>query len=315
MRSGIVRLGRASTAVVVTTLMILSGQVANAAESGTKVDQNKVKETTSVEAGFTASLNPHTGQLNVANSHGVAVTVDSSGKVTDRQPLPSLKVQKGGKFAPNANYTCVVQTQQNSNFRAFDPLNIDGSGNSYRIGWQLDAYAVDHARFVSGEDKLQIELCETGGDSVWNSYHTWFSGGDVFIEDGAARGLGSPIWGHDVVNSTTYSTINFQVAAGPVTIGATTPVTAEDVHDGGIGHNENMTNPSGYNAAWDINRTNAFYQAPHDWIWQGSANFQGNNSNTLYEYPENWPNDIFWGGTAIVRALCSNGGASCAPFN
>lgn len=275
-----------------------------------------VTQTASASTAFRLSVDPERGTVDVVDTHATVTTRDRTGKITSTAPAGNTVTTLGAApAAEGTSYTCVVRTQQNSNFRALTPFYSSASGNSYELSWVFHPYTITNARYVSGAYTYQLELCMSGGGHSWNDWHQWFQGAGMTMEDSTPRKI-AQTWGNEVKNGQISTTLSFQVAAGPVTIGASTTVTPADTYSGNQGHDANMR-WSG-NTAWDINRVNAFYVAPHSFTWQGSADFQGNNAHALYEYPMTYPGKISVLGQADSAYLCSLPGqvvgVACDPL-
>jgi len=111
------------------------------------------------------------------------------------------------------------------------------------------------------------------------------------------------------------------VAQDPVTIGGSVNVQQQDNYSGNTGPNENMDPVLGSWVVpeWNINRVNSYYVSPHNFIWDGSQDFQGNTNQALFEYPQAGSPVGFWGvydGTWVLRAFCSRYpyGLGCPDF-
>jgi hypothetical protein len=277
-------------------------------------NRSRVTSTTGVNAGFEIRLDRRTHTYSVTAPKGTVVTRNLAGTVTARQSA-RVAVASGspGGMKPNTigSYDCIVETQQNSNFRGYQPSTLTANGNSYTIRWQFNPYSVDYARFISNYWTFQVEVCFTGGGTSWNHWHQWYNSGTTTT---TGPGLIGSAWGQGDSNSTsTSSTISFQVGAGPVSIGASTTITpGAGSFGGGTGHepNASQTNPGP-----DSNRVYAYFQSPDTWIWDGTGSFEGNNGHALYEEPEvggSVVDDYFY---LSAQYLCGVAYGLCSALN
>jgi hypothetical protein len=71
----------------------------------------------------------------------------------------------------------------------------------------------------------------------------------------------------------------------------------------------------GWPSEWNANRVNAFYVSPHNWKWDGSASFQGNNGQVLWEEPEVGGEVVDVYAYMNIQALCADPVNNCSSFN
>lgn len=268
-----------------------------------------------VGVGFTAALNRKTNETTITSTTARGNVRDAAGRVTPAQRPVTASVRVGAPdikpAADLGSYQCVVNTQANSNFRGYTPASGSASGNSYQLDWLFHFYSVDYARYISGYWTFQAESCFTGGGHTWNTWHQWYDGGTV-TATGAGR-IGQ-VWGNHADDAGTIKTeLNFQVSAGPVQIGASTTVAKKDTYSGLIGQDPNLD--PGWPTEWNANRINAFYVSPHNFKWDGSAAFQGNNGQVLWEQPEVGGDVVDIYAYMGMQALCADPVNNCSPFN
>lgn len=107
---------------------------------------------------------------------------------------------------------------------------------------------------------------------------------------------------------------DFQLSVGVLGIGGSVKVQPTgDTYTGNIGPENRLGDPP--STSWNINRVNAFYAAPSNFIWDGSPDFQGNVAQVLYEwYWDEPPTASIWG-MANVWAHCGRSLGLCDDFN
>jgi hypothetical protein len=93
-------------------------------------------------------------------------------------------------------------------------------------------------------------------------------------------------WGTGQSSSTEAISLNFQLAAGPASVGASVGVSpGVGTYGGDIGSDGRFTNYPGDWNQYKRNRVNAFFVSPHRWPWDGTNSYEGNTSEVLYEWP------------------------------
>jgi hypothetical protein len=281
---------------------------------------NRVSQFVEVGGGFTTSLTsaqhvmsaavPVAGREIVTNAAGAVVSSRLSTGATVR-----AGTQAGALAHPDAtvgSYRCVINTKANSNFRAYTPEVWGQSGNSYTNRWTFNGYSVDNARFVSGRWTFQTEQCVTGGGTSWNSWHQYFNGAST-TESGTQ--LLGQTWGTGVSNSSTSTTLNFNVSAGPVQIGASTTITpGVGSYTGSTGHDPNIVGYP-YSSGLDVNRVNANFVSPHSWVWDGTGSFEGNNGQALWETSESGASVSTYNFIGMKLFCAKTGFSGCASMS
>jgi hypothetical protein len=208
--------------------------------------------------------------------------------------------------APKAGsgYTCIIQTRRGHKVKGYRPLSVFKQGRSYSDDWMLSPYSVKHARYVSGSQTFQVEMCLTGNGHTWNDFHQWFNGGAIVLKYTVAHKLGQR-WGDEVVRGSASATLNFEVSKGGVTIGGSTQVKNYGTHAGDTGRDPNLLLPRHWDK-WDINRVNAFYVSSRDFSWQGTSSSEGNVGHALYEFYTGTTVNFQYGAATEIRAFCAN---------
>jgi hypothetical protein len=209
-----------------------------------------------------------------------------------------------GGAASGSGYACIVQTRRGKSLVAYKPLTLFKEGRSYEYHWLLSPYSVKHARVVNGSYTFQVQLCITGRGHTWNKWHQWFDGGAMELQYRRPLLLGDK-WGTAVVRGSASSTLSFQLNAGVVTIGGSTQVSSYGTHNGDEGHDPNLPLPKSWRK-FDVNRVNAFYISPHNFIWDGTTDDEGNVGHALYEFPTAGTKDFAYGTGVSVSAICGS---------
>jgi hypothetical protein len=134
---------------------------------------------------------------------------------------------------------------------------------------------------------FQDMLCSTGGGQSKTAYHLWFVGTAVTLAQTTDFELGRPKWGKGETKCNVNISLGFSIAHGPASVTASAgniclgggTIGGDIGSDGRFGH---------YPSAWQNyqrNRVNAFWVSPHNWPWDGSTSYEGNDSEVLYEWP------------------------------
>jgi hypothetical protein len=301
-------------AVTCLVSLAVPGMAQAAGASGAHARGSRVTQTTSAQIGFSATLNPQTQTLTLGRVTSTAQVRNAAGRVVWSGRVADASVRPGPAARHPAvglgSFACIVDTQKNSKFKAYTPLQANANGNSYQLHWLYNTYSVADARYVSNHYTYQVEECFTGGGNTWNDYHQWYDGGTATAS--AATRIGN-IWGSYATPAGTITTaLNFQVSKGPVDIGASTTVARANTYAGLVGSDPNMS--PGWPASWNNNRIDAFYVAPHNWIWDGTSSFEGNNGQVLWEEPETGgPVPVH--GYVQMQGLCAEPPiVGCAPW-
>lgn len=302
----------AGVAVACVATFALEGVPAASAAPMAEDPLNAVIEHTGIGLGLSAAIDLESGETSVESLAGNKVTLDAAGNVLGETALPPSALKVSDEPSVQGSYTCIVKTNSNSNFKAYRPAFASSSGTSHNLEWGIHPYSVDYARVVSGYYTFQFELCTTGGGHTMNWYHQWFNGGAITIGQTAHKRIGYK-WATQSASSDstkTSSSLSFQVAAGPVTIGGSTDVTP-GVGDfkGNLGQGENFY---GYPESWkkyDVNRVNTYFVSPNNWIWDGTGDFEGNNGHALYEWDRRYvPSTIYAYLAAQMNVFCAKWG-------
>jgi hypothetical protein len=304
-----------ATAAVGISITLLMAPAASATSTGSTHGASSgspVMSYGNVGVGFTTLIDPATHTMKILTSQGT-VEAEANGKtISKRSFQPSESSPSAVVAKPHAigSYQCIVDTQDNSNFKGYTPEVWTGNGNDYQFRFQFNGYSVDDARFISGYWTFQTEQCFTGGGTAFNYWHQWYIGAST-TED--HDNLIGDVWGTAVINNTVSTTLNFNVSVGPVSIGGSTTVNGGDQHTGSLGHDP-YTYGYPYSASLDGNRVNAFYLAPNDSPTDGTALFEGNNGQALWEQPENGSETVTYNYDS-GSYLCSLPDNACGNFS
>lgn len=280
--------------------------------------------------GLDMSFDPTNDSISLASvTAGSNDTYDSSGNILSSQTInqDTSTVWTGLTPDANANPTCYKKTVQNSNVLAVRTFYNAWQGNSWSLSWLNQVYEVKNARqkVDANNNKYwtrQYQYCVTGGGDVHNSYHQWFDGHAATIAQQGSKWIARTGGTGVVPGTATISTaLNFALAVGKATIGAQVNVNPRSGPGGGdykwdIGRDGRFPNyPSSWANYWE-NRNNTFYVAPHNYVWDGSGDYQGNTSHSVYEFHMSYTAKVHFLGWPALRAFCAKaGGVGCAPFN
>lgn len=259
--------------------------------------------------------------LNVQAEHTVR---DAQGRLLRSEPIEATVQMRdveppAGGVQQVGDYTCVVTGNPDELFFPLQPGVVNLQGNSYFTSYLFHPYVMWFARqLANGTLTDQVEMCTVGGGHTWNDWRQHFNGSSTTFGNATTYRIGTS-WGQGVVQSSglVQATLGFNVTAPKLPVGINGSVTVEpgsDTYTGNVGPETRIGNP--WNTAFNVNRVNAFYEAPSNFIWDGSPHFQGNVSHILYEWVWDNPPSGNLLGTAMVRAHCGVAFGACSqPFN
>lgn len=184
-------------------------------------------------------------------------------------------------------YACVLNAQ--GGVTAHKPWHDYADDPERTFDFFHETYTAPNARqLYGGHGKyytFQDMLCSTGGGQSKGNYHLWFSGTAVTLAQKSEYEIGKQ-WGTGQSSSTEAISLNFQLAAGPASVGASVGVSpGVGTYGGDIGSDGRFTNYPGDWNQYKRNRVNAFFVSPHRWPWDGTNSYEGNTSEVLYEWP------------------------------
>ncbi|HEX6682353.1 MAG TPA: hypothetical protein VF062_06135 [Candidatus Limnocylindrales bacterium] len=287
---------------------------------GSKADPRAaVAEYHEVTANISLKLDAKAKTVVPVASGGTHRVRDARGRILRNEPI-SVSARPH-EIGIQDDFKCVVSNINRPGLQVYQPWDLTRQGNSYFVQYLYHLYSIDNARYITGVGyTFQVETCTTGGGDVWNDHHQWFNGTTFRDQDSNRRMIGTA-WGTAVVNGAVSSSLSFSVAQDPVSIGGSVNVQQQDNYAGNTGPNENMDPALGgwVVAPWNVNRVNSYYVSPHNFVWDGSQNFQGNTNQALYEYPMAGGPAGFWGaydGAWTIGAFCSRipGGTGCPAW-
>jgi hypothetical protein len=253
--------------------------------------------------------------LVVPSGTAVAEVASGHGKSSEPSALASVAVigtraavpvsgQVAAREARGSGYACVIQVRRKKRVTAYQVLQLYAAGHSHEIHWIVEAYSVSHARLINKTSwTFQIQLCEAGSGHTWNHYHQWFDGAAQVVNFRRPHMLGWK-WGDKVVGGTASAALDFQVNVGVVTIGASTSVASADTHGGSTGPDPDLGWPRTWRK-YNANRINAFYVAPHNFIWDGTGSEEGNVGHSLYEFVSGRAVRFDFSAVATIRGFCA----------
>jgi Fibronectin type III domain len=259
---------------------------------------------------------------------GTDTTYDSSGNVLSTLAISPDTSTLWTSITPDAsaNPSCYKKTVQNSNVIALRTFHNDHQGNSYTVSWLNQIYEVKNARVKHNPDgsayeTRQYQYCVTGGGNVHNKYHQWFDGHALTINQKGDREIDRR-WGTGVAPGTATITtaLNFALNVGKATIGASVTVHPRSGPGGGdfkgdVGADGRFLHyPGAWKDFWK-NRINTFYVAPHNYVWDGTGDYEGNTSHGLYEFRMSYSGKVHFLGAWTIKAFCSDDNLGCPPFN
>jgi hypothetical protein len=161
------------------------------------------------------------------------------------------------------------------------------SGANVAFDWYHEACAVKNARTLYNKggkyETFQEMLCTVGGGQTYNGYHQWFDGSAVTLDQAHEYEIGHS-WGTGTSGGAASSSLNFSLAAGPATIGASVGVVGGGTYTGTVEDDPTYHLPSSWKS-WKKNEVNANWGSPHTFPWDGTAGYQGNATQVLYEWP------------------------------
>ena len=208
-------------------------------------------------------------------------------------------------------FDCVKKT--GSGVHAHTPWHDSKSNSKGSLDFMHEGYTEANARQLYGSNgsywTFQDMICSTGGGDAKGNWHTWFAGTAVTISRTAEVKIGQH-WGTHAtkVNSQDVVTtqLDFQLSAGVATIGASVNITPGQGTYGGDIQNDGRF--PGYNSAWNSfkkNRVNVFFVSPHNWPWDGTGSFEGNDGEVLYEWPMGSTGSKHIVTDSLLRLFCS----------
>ncbi|HLU45153.1 MAG TPA: hypothetical protein VKZ67_09075 [Natronosporangium sp.] len=324
--SSLRKLMTAASVTAVATTLALSPAASASADVGASpsgaapptVTENttwRVRQVDSIGAAVEFSFDARDLRFEVAGVHPLGSTpdgdtvTDASFTVEPAAPSDATGIQQVG------DYTCVVQGNPDEYFFPLEPFHVSGQGNSWFLSYTYHPYLKWDARMVSGRWTDQLEVCATGGGHTWNGWRQNFQGTAVLLGTPTNYRIGNS-WGQGVAPATglVEASLNFQLSVGVLGIGGSVKVQPTgDTYTGNVGPENRLGDPP--NTSWNINRVNAFYAAPSNFIWDGSPDFQGNVAQVLYEwYWDEPPAASIWG-MANVWAHCGRSLGLCDDFN
>jgi hypothetical protein len=150
-----------------------------------------------------------------------------------------------------------------------------------------ESYTVSNARRLRGGNgpymTFQDMICSTGGGEPKGNFHTYFSGTAVALRRQHPF-LQGRHWGTRPSGHTVSSHTSFKLDVGVGNISASVGIQPGDGdYKGDIGNDGQF---NGWKTSWanQFNRVNAFFISPHNFPFDGSTSFEGNNSEVMYEW-------------------------------
>ncbi len=233
-----------------------------------------------------ATLNPRTGKLTLTGGASHHAPADAA--------------------APESQ--CYVKTEKNRKFKGYTPWHNSAQGTSHIFDWLNQLYSISDARYLSGHFTYQVQFCSVGGGNTHNGWHEYFIGNALYVYQKADSKI-KWTWGTGASkNGHIATSLNFSVAKGPVNIGASTTVTTGvGNYEGDFGEDGNFyrypTNLKRYN----LNRVNTYFLSPSSWPWDGTAHFEGNTGQVVYEWSMNYirKHPPWFGDVADMKGFCA----------
>lgn len=276
--------------------------------------------------GIDMTIDPSTDTESLAGTiSGSLAMVNSSGGISGSQAVTQdpATIWTGLTIA-NASPTCYIKTSRNTSIKGFSPWYDDGTGNSYTYSWLNQVYEVKNARVLYDSNRKpyetrQYQYCVSGGGDTQNGYAQWFEAHAQTVNRTSNRRIGQK-WGQGSPPSSgsggITTTLNFSLNAGVATIGASSTINGNvnGDFDGTLGKdNRFLSYPPDWAQYWK-NRVNTFYVSPHNWPWDGSAPYQGNTSQVLYEWHMSDTRVVHFYSWPTLQAFCTRISGCSAAF-
>jgi hypothetical protein len=214
---------------------------------------------------------------------------------------------------------CYVKTEKNRKFKGYRPWHNTEQGKSFIIDWLNQLYSISDARFLQNEGKTyQVQFCSVGGGNTSHGWHQWFNGNALFYQAKSDHKI-KWIWGTGTSSDGGIKTaLSFSVAKGPVNIGASTTVTTGvGSYLGTFGEDDAFGSYPKSAKKYDLNRVNTYFLSPHNHIWDGTAHFEGNTGQVVYEWSMSYirKHAVYFSDVVGIAGLCGELFGRCSkPF-